>query len=998
MASLPPGWEIRQARFIFAETESMFFVMVEISNYRQLARLRLEEAQEIRGFLEHFCQNRGGKLAREQNGFFLFSFHPLREKALNQVSDFLFLTAESLQRKREALFGFSLLLEQDERSDESAVFNHLKTLVFLAPRENRIWAGPNVLGSLSALFPVSAEAPLAEILGPPTKADLAPLPIELLLEMTGWVEALKTPLSRQLAEADRRPGKILRLKGAHLWEKYFVLGTVLHQLYGAHEDFPVLFPVEGSRDFLSQLLARVDLAFLDGGEAPLEPMGDFLLRSRGGAEYPGDSGREDVVGALTSYFRRIILHLEGKGLPAIFVFLLPEGFAPEAQAVLEAILGDLVTRAGLHLLLLEPLEKTAEFLGRHASLSWQYPPLVLERIAKERDQREWQVRFPHLSKEILDACEGRGMAWVHHLWSLQENGESGSLGGDPSWELLQSLDSSHHKVYFVVWAARGLLLESQYVDFFQQWGDDPLVIQDKVQSLKTLGFLLEGLSKPLRPEFGPRLAAKLGQQGNEILTSLGWFLYRAWARDHRLSEVLFQALRDWGLHEPSLDVLGYYLTNKVNQGQGDFLPLLRRALWEGAPTEELRDKFRLLAASAKLRYALNFRGKPWNANSIGPFRRSFTKQTESQTDGEWQLQQGRFQLRAGDLATGFSLLKKALLEAQAKDDRPLEVRAETEIGLALLRKSRIDEGREYFDIASRLAEKTGSSYLTALTAGLDAVALFLSGHLTGVHQAIEKGWASCERGGLQQGKIQLAFLAARAEFDQGQYELASSSLEKALAVVDRYHLIAAESVLLAWKGRAEAYAGHESQARSLLEPLPPSAERSYFLAELAFFSKDLEAARTEIQTASNLLLPTQPFGSGEKVDWTTGFAGVEDRALAASGDVGVLANQIQAFEALLHGLLVDASEAAARFQIILARKFLLEVDPASAAIYYWYYMILPQQDANQEAQRLTLLGRSLKDVQVRASRIEDPAQRQEYRSRPLWNARFLSEAKKFKLL
>src|SRR5690349_20824677 len=107
----------------------MFFVMVEISNYRQLMRLRADEASAFRAQLEHFCQNRGGRLVREQNGFFLFGFHPLREKVLDQVSDFVVLAGDSLRKRGEALFGFNVLLD-DAEGDEDAVFYRLKALVF----------------------------------------------------------------------------------------------------------------------------------------------------------------------------------------------------------------------------------------------------------------------------------------------------------------------------------------------------------------------------------------------------------------------------------------------------------------------------------------------------------------------------------------------------------------------------------------------------------------------------------------------------------------------------------------------------------------------------------------------------------------------------------------------------------------------------------------------------------------------------------------------------
>jgi len=979
----------------------MFFVMAEISNYRQLSRLRTTEAADIRGLLEHFCQNRGGRLVREQNGFFLFCFHPLREKVLEQVADFLFLTSESLQKKKDDLFGFNLLLEQEDQSDEGAVFNRLKAMIFQAPRECRVWAGPRVLPSLLKLFPVAEGDPLTEILGPPQRTALAPLSVEVLLEMTGWIEALKTPLRRQLEDVgDGKPGKVLRLKGSHLTEKFFVLKTVLHQLYGPHDNFPVLFPLEESRDVLSQLLARIDQSRVNQGPKPTEPAWEALLNSRGGGDYPGDSGREDVSGALGHYFRTLIRQLADQGLPPVFVFLLPQRYERDAQTVLDTILGDLVNQVGLRLLLLEPTEKSFEFLAHQPSLSWTFPTLTWDRILRERDTRGWQNRFPFLSKEVLDSCEGRGMAWVHYLWTLQEGSPDSPVRPDldPSWTLFQSLDASHHKVFFVLWAGRGLLEESQLVDFFQDWGEDASVIEDKVRSLSTMGFFPGCVPQTLRPDFGPWLLESLGKEGRELLQALGQFLYKKWTRDHSLSEVLFSHLQDWGLPGPSYTVLCHYLTNKINQGQGDFLRLLRPRLWELAASEEWAEELRLAAAAAKLRYSLNLTGKPWQSPGLQRFQKFFTPRTESHRHGEWQLQQGRYHLRKGDLAMGFALLKRALLEAQEKDDRALEVRAETEIGLALLRKHRLEEGREYFEIASRLADKTGSSYLVTITSALDAVALFLLGNLTAALASVARGIGSADLGGLRKWRVFLGFLNARIEFDQGNYSRTSDLLEETSAVAHRYRFFEPLPVLESWRGRAEAYSGNGALARSRLEAVPVSAERSFFLAEAAHFDRDGEKALAHLAEASGLLAATQPFGRGENIDWTTGFAGIEDRALVNPADLGVLENQIQGFRFLLEGLGGHSEEASQKFQGLLARKSLLDLDPVSAQYYYWYYQILPKNDSKQEALRLTLLGRCLKDVQVRSSRIEDPSQRQDYLAKPYWNAQFALEARKLKLM
>jgi len=962
----------------------MFFVLVEISNYRQLQRLRPSDASGTRGQLEHFCQNRGGRLIREQNGFFLFGFHPLRERVLDQVADFAVLTGEALHKRGDSLFGFNVLLD-DADGDEDSLFHRLKSVVFTVPRGNRVWTTETGRAALGGLLPLSDDAPLFEILGPPAPSGRSPLPIETLVEMTGWVAALKVPLGRQLDDGRNRPGKILRLKGDHLEEKYFVLRTVLHQIYGAHEDFPVLFPLEESRDVLSQLLARVDQRLVAAHPAP-DPAWTSLLLSRGGGEYPGDAGTEDVAGALAHYFRVVIRHWTEQQLPPVCVFLFPTGYHSEAQAVLEGILAPLVAHEGLRLLLLEH-PSGVSFMGSRPSLSWSFPPLTLDRLVKERDARGWQERFPSLTREALAACGGRGMAWAHHLWALQD-GVRTPPQADPTWGLLTSLESTFHKIYFVLCSSRGLLDEEGLIAFFEEWGEDAAVVRDKIGVLRSMGFL-PGLWKPLRSDFRAGLGELLGDEARALADALARFLLAQWRRDHSMSEVLFRMLVDTG--RPSTEVLGYYLTNKVNQGRGDFLALLRPWLWETAGAES--DPFRLASAAAKLRFALNLPDTAWKITTLDRFKRSFTPRTESHPHGEWLLQCGRFQLRFGDWSEGFSLLKRALLMAQETQDATLEVRAEVEIGLALLRKNRLEEGREYFEIASRLAERAGS-YLAALTASLDAVALFLLGKLSAAQKALVRGQRACEQGGLRKRRAFLHLVGARIAFDQGCYDTASVELDAALSLASRYHLGGAGAVLSAWRARCDVYAG--LGGREALERLEPSAERAFFLAEAQAFDKDYALAAQTLDDGFPLVAPTRPFGSGEQVGWETGFAGLEDLLLSRAGDTGVLRHQMEAFRAYLSGMTGDAERAAREFQGVLSRKFLLDIDPASAQLFYWYYLVLPP--SAQEAQRLTLLGRSLKDMQTRSSRIENPVERQDFLAKPYWNAQFAREARRVKLL
>ncbi|MEI8093009.1 MAG: tetratricopeptide repeat protein [Spirochaetales bacterium] len=976
----------------------MYYVLVEIANYRQLSRLRTSEVAELRGLLEHFSANRGGKLVREQNGFFLFSFHPQREKVLHLVSDFLFLTRESLERKKDELFGFNLLLERDDSPDDLQVFGRLKALLFVAPKENSVWAGQTVLPQLSGVFPVEPGDPLAEVLGPPPKEVITPLSFWQLLEVTGWVDGLQVPLARQLPpDQTSTAGKVVRLKGNHLSEKVYVLRAILQHLYGSQEDFPVVFPLDSSRDFLTQLLGQIDGQILDRLEAESPPW-QLLLRSRGAAEFPGDSSREDVTVALTAYYRAVIGRLRERGLPPVFVFLSPQDYEPSTAALLEDVLAPLVSRDGLWVLLLEPAANR-EFLARGPSLAWSFPALNAARLSKERENRGWGDRFPPLPPAVVALCDDRGASVAHYLIGLQEKcwGVEGP-GQDPSWALLLSLDTSHHKVYLIFLEGRSLLDEARLIDFFQFLGEDAAVIRDKVQNLKNLGFLAFGDgSLALRPDFQTPLRERLGAEVGALRQKFGEFLYQWWLHEKRLSEIVFALLHSYRQYPAATAVLSHYITHKIDRGEGDFLTILRPELWEEVQPEEARDALRQLAAASKLRFALNQPGKSWTPESIDAFRRFFTPKTENAPSPEWLLQQGRFHLRIGNLVEGFGRLKRALLAAQEQNLGLLETRANTEIGLTLLRRKKLEEGRDYFDIASRMAEKNGSLYGVVQNSILDAMSLFLLGHLSASVKTLDRLEPVIVRSGMQQARLFVLFLRARLEFDRGDYAKALEYLEAAQRVGQNYGREGSNEVLGLWKGRCEAYSGNTRVARAMFEALPEGLERNFFLSEAHYFDRNPALALDTVRRGLKLVKPTQPF-CGEGTPWSTGFSALEDRVLAKAGEKGVLEGQAEAFTVLLEGLLENAEAASQRFQTLLAQKSLLDLDITSGQYYFWYYLVLPRNVAEQEALRLTLLGRALKDIQTRASRIEDPLQRQEFLHRPYWNAQYLAEGKRLKLL
>jgi tetratricopeptide (TPR) repeat protein len=979
----------------------MFYVMIEITAYRQLKRLKPQEIQRIYEQLISICSNRGGKFLEEEAGMFLFSFHPAREKVLKLISEFIFSSVEILEKNTNELFGYSIVCESVGPDDVEKAFFNLKNKLFLIPFQKGVWAGPEILPQLRGVFPLAEGDLLTRILGPQLGALVTPLTYDELFELTGWGDALGGPLDLHW---NTPGGRILRIRSAHSLEKLSLLLKVLQRKNPTTEVIPVIFPIPGTKDALSQLLALVDSSVSlqqpttatvsEGGLLKENPQWDFLLKDPGSSQYPGDHAYYDIQQALKQYFLLRIDQLLRQNLPPIFVVAWPSFFSSVAVKIVEEILADLVDTASLKLLILENLREKRQFLSGHSSVTWDFPVLTRAKVEQEIKRRSWISRVTPPGEQVFKTYSERG-ASITHWMLLHQEGKASESTEDPSWIQMTSLDRTHQKVYYAFHLGAPLLNEKRLMGFFESMNEDPAVIQDKVENLRNLGFL--SLGKPswvLRPDFLSKLSEILGDDARVLASHLGQFLYEIWAREEkRGAEIVFRILNLGGEHQKALTILSDYVNHKINRGEGDFLPLLRPVLWESM--SEIREQVILSAAAFKLRFAMLQVNKDWKNISLDVFKKHFTPQTENFSNLEWTLQTGRLLLLKGQQTEGFALLKKALLLAQEQRNPESEIVVSIDIGQVLLSRGKSDDAHEYFDMAALLAEAKNDLYNFVRASFLDALTVYLAGDLSGAMGALEKVESSARKGGMHQFWLGILFIRARMGFDLGRYQETIDTLGELETQAKLYDLHEAKELAVRWRGRCLAYLGEIRDAHQVLLSVPSNPERECYRAEVALIAQDYETA-TKILKNLHAFPVIQPF-YGERLSFSSGYALLEDRLFSSSGERGVLEFHALALKAYLGCLTGQKTENLSAFSELLANKHLVEISPFRVWIYLWYSQSL-ETGSEHEAQRLTLLGRGLKALQTRASNIRDPYLRQEFQNRPHWNSLFLAEAKKSKLL
>ena len=343
-------------------------------------------------------------------------------------------------------------------------------------------------------------------------------------------------------------------------------------------------------------------------------------------------------------------------------------------------------------------------------------------------------------------------------------------------------------------------------------------------------------------------------------------------------------------------------------------------------------------------------------------------------------------------------MKAALLRFQDAGFDRGERTASRLLGVTLLAEGRIAEAVEYLGLSERLSTEAGDSLGALQSAHFLSVCLFLDGRLSQCLQTAEAAEESARTMCRRELQVFLRFLRARVLFQLGLYADCALRLQECLCDAEAFVDPAARDVLSAWLGRVAIFQGDPSRAARSLKALNPSREVLYFRAEAAFFSERLQEAAG--YAASALAVPArEEFPLPEGVSWRDGFFSVEGRCFPFCRDDTFVKRAVRSLSALVRGA-TDYSAEATQDLHKLARgeDAPAAMDPNSYLHAYFYSRVLPEFASEEGDDKLTILSKSLKALQERASRIESPVQKTAFLTQNYWNRRIMDDARGRKLL
>jgi hypothetical protein len=279
-----------------------------------------------------------------------------------------------------------------------------------------------------------------------------------------------------------------------------------------------------------------------------------------------------------------------------------------------------------------------------------------------------------------------------------------------------------------------------------------------------------------------------------------------------------------------------------------------------------------------------------------------------------------------------------------------------------------------------------------------AESLFIGGRFTQCFAAIEQGLAEARKLFRREVELFLLFLRARTRFQVGAYDECSLDLQSCLCSATLYSLDDALPVLRAWLGRTLLHRDETASGTRLLESLArQTREVLLFQAEGCLFSGALENASLYIERA--LALSTESrFPAPEGITWQDGFSPVEGRCFKLSRGSALLQRTLQGMRAYLLGLRGFRDEGIRELHQLTRGQKSLEEDPRAAWFNYLYSQVLPEAGSEEVDDKVTVLSKSLKTLQERASRIDAPAERSSFLWRNRWNRMIMEEARSRKLV
>jgi len=951
-----------------------------------------------------------------------------------------------LSARRSELFGFSVLLAPLQEGPDGPRADLVQGLLEAAEDDDQLWLAPECAALFAdsfsfetsgLLYRVSGQSRLPEgeaqdsgTVRPWTRDSLVTRALDLISPRLNlgegrdilWVHGPsgvgKTALLGELAARLLPPGAVPALRMRTIFKRRSPLHPFLSSLNPSvlgSTGSRLRGPERASWENVGPLLAWLQDPSGQGRAAhfplPDRILDDFFLGYR---LY------------LLSWIRMAAENLN----PALFFCEGIDGYHPAARQIIARLFDDLLSNPGLVPVVSSLSRPAASDLTGFDLHSFYVHPLGKREIRSLAQHLFPGLSMPEsLTRRLRRRSGGLYVSVVSYLQYLARTGriratprghEWGGGAGDEtalpanplsvSWFLIRTLRDDTFLLLYGLYLAGGLLDRQGFLLFLGEAGFDAATVGRSLSDLLASGLMAD--ERDLIPRF-PTLRRKLeellGREGAALRQRFIAHMTSLWeSGKYRHPVLLFSFLARSGSTDLALRILPEIIRRKLDEcdpaGAAAFCD--PRALeFSLPPTTEQAKELAAVTALGRLRAALLERNEEAAETAQQEAKKLAGSDLRPSLRGEVLIERAKYFLSVGNATAALDELKKALLLYQESRGESPEVPAERGeracylwLGASMLAEGRLGESVEYLALSQRLCYEAHDAPGMLWTLVYLAESLFIDGRFTQCLSVIEQGLAEARKLFRRELELFLLFLRARTRFQVGEYDECSLDLQSCLCCATLYSLDDALPVLRAWLGRTFQHRDENASGTRLLESLSrQTREVLLFQAEGCLFSGALENASLYIERA--LALSTESrFPAPEGITWQDGFSPVEGRCFKLSRGSALLQRTLLGMRAYLLGLRGFRDEGIRELHQLTRGQKSLEEDPRAAWFNYLYSQVLPEAGSEEVDDKVTVLSKSLKTLQERASRIDAPAQRSSFLWRNRWNRMIMEEARGRKLV
>lgn len=314
----------------------------------------------------------------------------------------------------------------------------------------------------------------------------------------------------------------------------------------------------------------------------------------------------------------------------------------------------------------------------------------------------------------------------------------------------------------------------------------------------------------------------------------------------------------------------------------------------------------------------------------------------------------------------------------------------------LLVQRRLGDAGRYLGFAREEAHDDLATELIARS--LEAVRLFLSGNLSRSATQFTELFEPLVRSGFSEWLLLAWFALGRIDFELGAYHRAAAQFAMSRDWAEGCEMAAPARTISAWMHRARYLADEQVPPNYLhRDPAEMTAEEQFFVAE-ALITQNKYHQALELLDAAEQEERNAPRWPRLGVCWDNGYAPMEDLLIADRAGRSELVRMIQAFRAWMLSLTDRQDEAVEILYRLTRGADGLSEDPYAGLFNYLYACILPAERSADRDDRTTVLGKSVKLVQERMSRIDDYRDKMRYLRSNTWNRRLMEAARSHNLV